>query len=235
MSDLTDLEKTTVVEPPEDSRVRRGSMLTWLSLLLLIIAAGLYVGDVRASRARAAAANEIRGLAAQALSAVAIGTRLPGREVPILAHCPAPLASNLVIAIANAQPAKFPRGVVEGLEFELHLIGTNRQSRVIEAAILDHVPESVFVRSKRSTKNGEAEGKTREIRYWQPVRLDDVGVPVMQFMEMIENSAQKLPSDEEIMNAASNVMTSAAAGAATGAEGSAGAEEAVQVDGEATE
>lgn len=186
----------------------------WLPFVLLVAAATLYFRDVRAARARADAANEIRRTVVNVpLAAVAIGYKVAGREVPFLTPLPAIEVTNVLSAIASAEPVKFPKGVEEGEELEIHLVQTNRMRTVLQAARIESDPEALYFRLRKpvpSTKEGEPGTWAVSL----PARAPTAGALIGGILGRIKAGAEKLPPEADMIEKMTNSAARAARQAA---------------------
>jgi hypothetical protein len=181
--------------------------------VLIVAATALYFRDIAAAKARTAAANEVRKQVAVPLAGLAISHKLEGRSVPFLVPCPIGVATNLLSAIAVAQPTKFPKGEVQGEELEIHLLHTNKTVTVLLAARLDGDPETLYVRTKTAAAR-DASGNATEWKVSLPVRVPDAGVIVGGILAQLKLAAEKLPPDAQIVEASTNAAFRAALQAA---------------------
>ncbi len=184
-----------------------------LPFLLIAAAAVLYFREILGSRTRTAAVNEIRQQVSQPLVGVTVSYRPEGRDIPIRAMCPLGIATNLLAALAQAEPTKFPKGEVEGRELDLILLHTNKTTSVLEAALLEDDSEALYVRSKRAAATNE-QGVVESWYLSSPVRVPDAGPIVARLLTQLDGAVAKLPADADLIKASTNEAFRAALEAA---------------------
>jgi len=174
-----------------------------LPFLLIAGAAALYFREILNSRTRAAAVNEVRQQVTQPLVGVSVSYRPEGRAIPIRAMCPTDIATNLLAALANAEPTKFPKGEVEGQELDLILLHTNKTASVLEAALLESDPAAIYVRAKRAATTND-QGAVESWYVSPPVRVPEAGPMVARLLAQLDDAVAKLPPDADLVKASTN-------------------------------
>lgn len=189
----------------------------WLPLLLLAAAAFLYVRDMRSARQRTDAANLVRSQVAQPIGGVAVSHLLEGRTIPFIVRCPVNVASNLLVGLSHAEPTRFPKGEVEGDEFEIHLIQTNSTATILRAVRLASDPEALYVGVRQPVGptaapavQGKAGDKQAGWTVSMPAKVPGAGALVGEILGNIQKAAEKLPPDAELAQAMSNAVQKAA-------------------------
>lgn len=180
-----------------------GGLARCLPFVLIAAAAALYFRDILAARSRTAAANEVRKQVVGPFVGLAISHRVEGRTMPFMVPCPVGIATNLLSAIAVAEPTKFPKGEVEGEELELHLVQTNKTVTILLAALLDNDPDTLYVRTKTPAQTN-AQGVATAWSLSLPVRVPNAGAIVGPILAHVKQEAAKLPPEADLVKASTN-------------------------------
>lgn len=142
--------------------------------VLLVAAAFLYWREVKENKIQNEAANLIREKAAQPLIAMGLMLDSTGSAQNILIGCPVPIATNILYHLSKAEPTRFPKGIVEGDEYKIYLMYTNRTMAVLRAARLYDEPHALYVGLQVPSKFDE--NKTPiEWTYSAPAYVPDLG------------------------------------------------------------
>ncbi len=201
----------------------RRLLLQAAPFVLLLGAALLYLRDIRAARQRTLAARAVRREASLPAADVVILHRTEEREMPFVVRCPPNVASNLLVALSHAEPVKFPRGGVEGEEFEIRLVRTNATVSVLRAVRLEGDPGTLFVGTKTQSAPSE-EGTPGAWTVSRPARVQKAGLLFGAILEGIHKASDKLPPEEELRrtilsNAAQRAQSPAGTNAAPAPSG----------------
>lgn len=168
--------------------------------VLLLGAALLYLRDIRAARQRVKAAQAVRSEASLPAADVVILHRTEGRDMPFVVRCPPSVATNLLAALSRAEPVKFPRGTVEGEEFEIRLGRTNATVSVLRAVRLEKDPETLFVGTKTQT-GGHETGEPKAWTVSRPAKVPGAGLLFGAILEGVHKASDKLPPEDELRRA----------------------------------
>ncbi|MGI5868053.1 MAG: hypothetical protein ACOX9C_01225 [Kiritimatiellia bacterium] len=115
-------------------------VINFTGIVLLVAAAILYWRDMRVHREQAAAAELVRLNATTPMMAMCL--MLDSTASNILVGCSHDIATNIIMHLARAEPTDFPSGIVEGDEYKIYLMFTNRTTAVMRAVRLYDAPFS---------------------------------------------------------------------------------------------
>lgn len=135
------------VQSPAATKRSSSSSLRILGVLLILIAFGM---QFRSCRGQQASFQAAKGLSEAVLENGAKGVMvqhtLEGMDLPpILFRCDNDMATNLLIRMVQAQPAKFPKEAIDGDLFVIHVVGTNDVVREFRAVRPSSDPSNALV------------------------------------------------------------------------------------------
>jgi hypothetical protein len=136
----------TPVQPA--TRASRGTasrLINLAGVILLIVAAALYWRDMQVNKEKAAAAGMVRLNATTPMIAMGLMLDSTGAAQNILIGCPRDIATNIISKLAQAEATDFPSGTVEGDEYKIYLMFTNRTMAVMRAVRLYDSPSNLYV------------------------------------------------------------------------------------------
>jgi len=168
----------------------------WLPYIILLVAAGMFIKDMRTQRERAKIATTIKWQASQPIEHVLIHHQLEGRSVGIVRACPPNLVSNLIQALQQTVPSRpFSQNAsLEGSECSILLIYTNGQKAAFRAVRLDNEPLTLYV----GTILPEKIDDSVRARLSAPAKVENAGPVLGQILDEINAIGDRLPPDEEL-------------------------------------
>ena len=120
-------------------------ILNILGLILVVGAAFLYWRDIKKNKEQANAANVVRLCASSPLMAMGLMLDATGSARNVFMGCPPAVVSNIVSMLMKAEPTDFPKGTVEGDEYQIFMMFTNRTQALMRAVRLYEDPENLYV------------------------------------------------------------------------------------------
>ena len=120
-------------------------ILNLLGLILVVGAAVLYWRDIKMNKEQANAANVVRFCASSPMMAMGLMLDSTGSARNVFMGCPPPVVSNIVSMLMKAEPTSFPKGTVEGDEYQIFMMFTNRTQALMRAVRLYDDPENLYV------------------------------------------------------------------------------------------
>jgi len=168
----------------------------WLPYLILLVAAALFISDMRTQRERAKIAATIKWQASQPIEHVLIHHQLEGRSVGIVRACPPNLVSNLIQALQQTVPSRpFSQNVtLEGSECSVLLVYTNGQRAAFRVVRLENEPLTLYVGTVLPEKIDDGV----RARLSAPAKVENAGPILGQILEEINAIGDRLPPDEEL-------------------------------------
>ncbi len=121
-------------------------------LTLIILAALLYWRDIKRGRERIQAANIVRFCASTPITAMGLILDFDGPASNAYMYCTTDIATNIIAGLLKAEPTDFPSGTVEGDEYQIFLLYTNRASAYIRAVRLYNDPSNLYVGVRQPVK-----------------------------------------------------------------------------------
>lgn len=140
------MNDTSAQPASSPARTKASLFLNIVGVILLLAAAVLYWREIRMNKEKAAAANLVRLNATTPMIAMGLMLDSTGAAQNILIGCPIDTATNILAKLARAEATDFPRGMVEGDEYKIYLMFTNRTMAVMHAARLYDSPSNLYVR-----------------------------------------------------------------------------------------
>ena len=170
------------------NRTAASRFINLAGILLLVVAAFLYWRDMQANKEKAAAANLVRLNAATPLIAMGLMLDSTGAAQNILIGCPRDIATNIVARLAQAEPIDFPSGTVEGDEYKIFLMFTNRTMAVMRAVRLYDAPSNLYV-GLQVPASFDADHKPVSWTHTRPALVPELGI---LFKEMADSHVPEL-------------------------------------------
>lgn len=140
--------------PGEKSKMKL-RMLNIIGITLVFLAAWLYWHDIKSGREQIKAANIVRLYASTPITAMGLLLDSTGPASNAYMACSTDIATNIIANLLRAEPTAFPSGKVEGDEYQIFLLYTNRASAYIRAVRLDNDPSNLYVGVRQPLKFSE--------------------------------------------------------------------------------
>ena len=165
----------TPVQPATcTSRGTASRLINLAGVILLIVAAALYWRDMQVNKEKAAAAGMVRLNATTPMIAMGLMLDSTGAAQNILIGCPRDIATNIISKLAQAEATDFPGGTVEGDEYKIYLMFTNRTMAVMRAVRLYDSPSNLYVGMQIPAEFDENKTPVSWI-YTRPALVPDLG------------------------------------------------------------
>lgn len=120
-------------------------LLNLAGTVLIIVAAFFYWRDIKNNKEQVKAANVVRLYASTPIMAMGLMLDSTGSASNAYMFCSADITTNILANLVKAEPTKFPRGLVEGDEYQIFMMYTNRTSALLRAVRLYNDPENLYV------------------------------------------------------------------------------------------
>lgn len=131
------------------------NLLNIIGIILIFGAAWLYWRDIKRGREELKAANVVRMCAATPVSAMGLLLDSTGPASNAYMACSTDIATNIIANLLRAEPTAFPTGKVEGDEYQIFLLYTNRASAYLRAVRLYNDPSNLYVGVRQPVKFNE--------------------------------------------------------------------------------
>lgn len=130
-------------------------ILNIIGIILIIVAAWLYWRDIKSGREQIKAANIVRMCASTPLSVMGLMLDSTGPASNAYMACSTDVTTNIIANLLRAEPTAFPSGIVEGDEYQIFLLYTNRASAYLRAVRLYNDPSNLYVGVRQPVKFNE--------------------------------------------------------------------------------
>ena len=168
------MNDTPVQPATRTSRGTASRLINLAGVILLIVAAALYWRDMQANKEKAAAAGMVRLNATTPMIAMGLMLDSTGAAQNILIGCPRDIATNIISKLAQAEATDFPGGTVEGDEYKIYLMFTNRTMAVMRAVRLYDSPSNLYVGMQIPAEFDENKTPISWV-YTRPALVPDLG------------------------------------------------------------
>ena len=168
------MNDTPVQPATRTSRGTASRLINLAGVILLIVAAALYWRDMQVNKEKAAAAGMVRLNATTPMIAMGLMLDSTGAAQNILIGCPRDIATNIISKLAQAEATDFPGGTVEGDEYKIYLMFTNRTMAVMRAVRLYDSPSNLYVGMQIPAEFDENKTPVSWI-YTRPALVPDLG------------------------------------------------------------
>ena len=168
------MNDTPVQPATRTSRGTASRLINLAGVILLIVAAALYWRDMQVNKEKAAAAGMVRLNATTPMIAMGLMLDSTGAAQNILIGCPRDIATNIISKLAQAEATDFPSGTVEGDEYKIYLMFTNRTMAVMRAVRLYDSPSNLYVGMQIPAEFDENKTPISWI-YTRPALVPDLG------------------------------------------------------------
>lgn len=206
---MNEMNSDTPVRPKSKWRI---GLLNLAGIVLIVGAALLYWRDIKQNKEHVKAANIVRLCASTPLMAMGLMLDSTGPASNAYMFCSADIASNIVDHLLKAEPTPFPRGLVEGDEYQIFMMYTNRTSTLIRAVRLYNDPENLYVGIRQPVKFN-ADNKPTAWSYTPPALVVGLGT---LFYNLAETNVPLLRAQAPKIEAAiTNGLTNAVPKTAT--------------------
>lgn len=144
-------EEKSATPVPTKSK-RHVALVNIAGVLLIIGAAFLYWRDIKNNKEQDKAAKIVQMYASNPI--MAMGLMLDGGGSASNAYmlCSVDITTNILAGLIKAEPTKFPRGLVEGDEYQIFMMYTNRAKAFLRAVRLYNDPENLYVGVRQPVK-----------------------------------------------------------------------------------
>lgn len=178
---------TSVNQNPTKGKLQK-RILNLAGVLLLVAAAVLYWHDMKQNKEQANAAHIVRLCASTPLAAMGLMLDSTGTARNAYMLCPPDMATNIVAMLMKAEPTHFPSGLVEGDEYQIFMMFTNRTHALMRAVRLYDDPENLYVGIQQPVKF-DADKKPIAWAYTAPAVVLNLGT---LFEKIAEENVPKL-------------------------------------------
>ena len=168
------MNDTPVQPATRTSRGTASRLINLAGVILLIVAAALYWRDMQVNKEKAAAAGMVRLNATTPMIAMGLMLDSTGAAQNILIGCPRDIATNIISKLAQAEATDFPSGTVEGDEYKIYLMFTNRTMAVMRAVRLYDSPSNLYVGMQIPAEFDENKTPVSWV-YTRPALVPDLG------------------------------------------------------------
>ena len=168
------MNDSTVQPATRPSRGTASRLINLAGVILLVVAAALYWRDMRTNKEKTAAAGMVRLNATTPMIAMGLMLDSTGAAQNILIGCPRDIATNIISKLAQAEATDFPGGTVEGDEYKIYLMFTNRTMAVMRAVRLYDSPSNLYVGMQIPAEFDENKTPVSWI-YTRPALVPDLG------------------------------------------------------------
>ena len=151
------MEKIAMEEKKSDPQIRsksklRAGLLNLSGIVLIAGAAILYWRDIKHNKEEVKAANIVRMCASNPLMAMGLMLDSTGSASNAYMFCSADITTNILANLMKAEPTAFPRGLVQGDEYQIFMMYTNRTTALIRAVRLYNDPSNLYVGVRQPVK-----------------------------------------------------------------------------------
>lgn len=201
------MDETTAVNKTSAKGKLQARLLNLAGLLLIVGAAVLYWRDMKTNKMQADAANIVRMCASTPLAAMGLMLDSTGTARNAYMLCPPAVATNIVAMLMKAEPTHFPKGMVEGDEYQIFMMFTNRTHTLMRAVRLYDEPENLYVGIQQPVKFNE-DKKPIAWEYTHPAVVMNLGKLFTKLAE--ENVPQLRKRAPEFEAAMTNIVNRSA-------------------------
>ncbi len=181
-------------------------ILNIAGILLIVGAAFLYWRDIKNNKEQVKAANIVRMYASNPIVAMGLMLDSDGAASNAYLFCSAEITTNILANLVKAEPTDFPRGLVEGDEYQIFMMYTNRASALLRAVRLYNDPKNLYVGVRQPVKF-DADNKPTLWSYTPPALVIGLGT---LFNTLAETNVPLLRANAPKIEAAMTNRVSAA-------------------------
>ncbi len=138
--------------PVRSNSKKRIGLLNLAGIILIVGSAFLYWRDIKQNKEQVKAANIVRLCASNPIMAMGLMLDSTGPASNAYMFCSAEIATNIIANLMKAEPTPFPRGLVEGDEYQIFMMYTNRASAILRAVRLYNDPSNLYVGIRQPVK-----------------------------------------------------------------------------------
>ncbi len=147
---MNEINSDTPVRPKSK---RKFGLLDLAGIILIVAAACLYIWrDIKQNKEQVKAANIVRDFANNPIMAMGLMLDSTGPASNAYMFCSAEIATNIIANLMKAEPTPFPCGLVEGDEYQIFMMYTNRASAILRAVRLYNDPANLYVGVRQPVK-----------------------------------------------------------------------------------
>lgn len=177
-----------------------------VGIVLILGAVALYINDARTGKTQAASAAMVQKYASEPVFMMGLQLDSAGAASNAFWAAPGYVITNILAHLQTVQPASFPKGTVEGDEYMMYMLFTNKTHGLIRAARLYDEPDDLYVGVKVPVKVDD-NNNVVQWDFMPPAKVEGLG---KIFKDLADAHIDELrASAENFQPAFSNMLESA--------------------------